>query len=77
MPAEPSVETVAIRTQAREAEKAARDLVARAAHMQKLARRLRLDSTEQLNLNARARELHDEAARLLTEVSDLSRQIVG
>jgi hypothetical protein len=68
-------ETSTIRTQLRENEQYARRLIARAAHLEKRAERACLDSSERLNLNAIAVELRASARQLLTEVSELSRQV--
>ena len=68
-------ETSTIRAQLRENERDARRLIARAAHLEKRAERACLDSSERLNLNAIALELRASAQQLLTEVSELSRQV--
>jgi hypothetical protein len=75
MLAEPSIEATAVRVHVREAERAARGLIVRAAHMEKRAGRPRTDSTDRLSLNARARELRADAEVLLAEISELSRRV--
>ena len=64
-----------VRSQAREAEHAARRLIMRAAHLEKLARRPRVGSPERISLEGRARDLRATADALLAEVSELSRQV--
>jgi len=67
-------EAVAIRTQVRESEQAARRLTLRAAHLEKRARRPRADAAERNSLNAQALELRADAEALLEKISELSRQ---
>jgi hypothetical protein len=64
-----------VRSQVREAEHAARRLIIRAAHLEKLARRPRVSSAERISLEGRARDLRATADALLTEVSELSKQV--
>ena len=63
------------RSHAREVDHAARRLIVRAVHLEKLARRLRADSDERVRLEARARDLRLAAEALLSEVSELSKQV--
>ena len=77
MPEGPSTDVIAIRAHVREAEHAARRLIVRAAHLEKLARRPRTDPTERLSLDARAVELRADARALLAEVSELSGQVMA
>jgi len=60
----------------REAELTARNLILRAAYMEKRAERAWIDSAERTNLDARARELRVDADVLLAETSALSRHVV-
>ena len=75
MLAAPSIEVIAIRNHVRGADEAARRLIARAAYMEKLARRPGANSNERVRLDETARELRAAAAALTAEVCDLSRQI--
>jgi hypothetical protein len=61
------------RTRIRETERAARNLIARAAYMEKRARRARVDSAEHTQLHAIAQEFRSSAELLLTEISELCR----
>ena len=61
-------------THVRDAERAARRLIARAAYLEKRARRPRADPAERDTLNAQARELRMAAAGLMAEVSEVARQ---
>jgi hypothetical protein len=70
---EPMIEALARRTRAREADRAARSLIARAAHLEKRAERPRVPPSERTHLNARARELRTAAELLLTDISEVSR----
>ena len=63
-----------LRALTRQSEQAARRLIARAAHLEKRARRSRIDQAERSDLNSRAQELRAAAELLLTEVCELSRQ---
>jgi len=72
---EAAVETSTIRAQLRESEHDARRLIARAAHIEKRARRACSDSPEYLSLSAIARELRATAEQLLAEASELSRRV--
>jgi hypothetical protein len=74
MLAEPPLQVCEIRALVRQSELAARRLIARAAHLEKLARRARTGSDQRLDLNARALEMRAAAELLLTEVSELSRK---
>jgi hypothetical protein len=64
-----------VRAHVREAEHAARWLIARAAHMEKRAGRPRIDATERVSLDAKARELRADAGALLGEIAELVRQL--
>jgi len=77
MSAEPKTTPFSIRLRRREAEQAARNLIVRAAYIEKRAGRARLDSAERASLDARARELRDAAELLRTEISELSRHACG
>ena len=70
-------EAASILSHVREAELAARRLLARAAHLEKRAQRPRADATERDRLNARARELRSEAQALLAEIAELSRRVTA
>ena len=70
-------EATSIRSHVREAELAARRLLTRAAHLEKLARRPRGGDSERDRLNARARELRSDAEALLAEISELSRRVTA
>ena len=72
---EPVVETSTIRTQLRESEHDARQLIARAAHIEKRAQRASANSPEYLTLRAIALELRATAGQLLAEASELSRRV--
>jgi hypothetical protein len=63
------------RSHVREAEHAARRLMMRAVHLEKLARRSQLGSAHRASLEARARDLRVTADGLLTEVCELSRHL--
>jgi len=75
MLAERPTDPIAIRAHLRESEHAARRLIMRAAHLEKLARRPRAGAAERLSLNARATELRADAEALRTEISELSRRV--
>jgi hypothetical protein len=77
MLAEARIEPAVLRAHVREADQAARRLLARAAHMEKRASRARVGSIERVNLDDRARELRAAAQALLTEVSELSRRVTA
>jgi hypothetical protein len=70
-----SFDPLRVRADVREAEQAARRLIARAAHLEKRAGRPRTDSDERMNLAAKARELRAAAEPLLAEISELSRRV--
>jgi hypothetical protein len=72
---DPAPPTSEARAHAREAEQAARRLIARAAHLEKRAGRLRIGATERMSLDAKARELRAEADLLLSEVAELARRM--
>lgn len=63
------------RNHVREAEHAARRLMVRAVHLEKLARRSQVGSAHRAGLEARARDLRLTADTLLTEVCELSKQV--
>jgi len=77
MPEGLATDATAIRAHVREAEHAARRLIVRAAHLEKLARRPRTDPVERVSLDARAVELRADARALLAEVSALSGQVIA
>jgi hypothetical protein len=74
-PAPPPVQAALVRAHVREAEHAARRLIARAAHMEKRAARPRTALSERTRLDATARDLRAAADVLLAEISELSRQV--
>jgi hypothetical protein len=71
---QPPAQAARVRAHVRQAEQAARQLIARAAHMEKRAARPRTAVTERMRLDANARELRAAADALLAEISELSRQ---
>jgi hypothetical protein len=75
MAAETTPTPLSIRARMREAELTARNLILRAAYMEKRAGRAGVDSAERVNLDARARELRADADVLLAEISALSRHV--
>jgi hypothetical protein len=75
MLSERTTEPTAIRAQVRETERSARRLIVRAAYLEKLARRPRAGAAERLSLETRALELRADAATLLAQISELSRQV--
>jgi len=75
MLAERPTDPTTIRAYVRDSEHAARRLIVRAAHLEKLARRPRTDAAERLGLTARALELRADAAALRAEISELSRRV--
>lgn len=75
MAAETTSAPFSIRARIREAEQAARNLIVRAAYIEKRAERARADSAERLELNARARELREAAEVLRAEISELSHDV--
>lgn len=75
MAAETTTAPFSIRARMREAERAARDLIVRAAYFEKRAERAHTNSDERINLDARARELREAAGVLRREISELSRQV--
>jgi hypothetical protein len=70
---EQSIDTPALRVRIREAEQAARALISRAAHLEKLAARPHTDAADRTRLTLRARELRAAAEPLLREICELSR----
>jgi hypothetical protein len=70
-----ALEPFKVRAHVREAEQAARGLIARAAHLEKRAERPRADDLERMRLRSQARELRAAAGLLLAEISELSRQV--
>jgi hypothetical protein len=77
MSAGQSTDAIAIRAHVRESEHAARRLIERAAHLEKLARRPRANPMERVSLEARALELRADARVLLAEVSELSGRVAA
>jgi hypothetical protein len=77
MLAGPSTDVVTIRNHLRDADQAARRLIARAAYMERLARRPGASSTERARLDDRAQELRGAAAALSAAICDLSRQVAS
>jgi hypothetical protein len=75
MAADTATPLFSIRARMREAELTARNLIARAAYIEKRAGRAGVDSAERANLDARARKLRAEADVLLAEISELSRHV--
>jgi hypothetical protein len=74
MLARPHTDGRLARSHVREAEYAARRLIMRAVHLEKLARRPRLEPEQRRSLEARARDLRATADGLLAEVSELSKR---
>jgi len=77
MAARPTTASIPIRSRIRETELAARNLIGRAAYMEKRANRSLLDSAQRKSLEAQAQGLRDAAAVLLDEISELSRRLSG
>ena len=69
---EAATETIAVRARVREAEQAARGLLARAAHMEKRAGRRQVHLAERTTLHDRAQELRTAADALWREICELS-----
>ena len=77
MSAGQSTDAIAIRAHVRESEHAARRLIERAAHLEKLARRPRANPIERVRLEARALELRAYYRVLLAKVSELSGRVTA
>jgi hypothetical protein len=75
--AEKTTAALSTRTRMREAELAARNLILRAAYMEKCSSRPRLGSAERTRLTARAQELRKAADALLSEISELSQHLTA
>jgi hypothetical protein len=75
MAAKTTTAPFSLRARMREAEMTARNLIARAAYIEKRAKRAGVDSVERTSLDARARMLRADADLLLTEISELSRHL--
>jgi hypothetical protein len=65
----------AIRSRVRQSDRAARQLLDRAAHIEKSARRPALSARERQHLNEQALELRAAANRLLADVCELAAQL--
>jgi hypothetical protein len=73
----PSTGAASVRNQVRDNEHAAKRLIMRAAHLEKLARRSWVGAAQCISLEAQARDLRATAAVLLTEVSEISKQVTA